>query len=314
MSRVRASARRLKYFRTSAHARGLIQELGCRRDDAQPAYLLGRSGAGERPDFSRILCLAGGVRSHVTVSELGEWAAALERNSISLEVLDGQACELVLDGAEWLRIQAQLAEAAVAFEQASAAWEETREQASAWTREVEHAARHGCGRRVPADPCVSPSFRAYDLLYLPPPSGDLMQPGVIALVVHVCAAFGMGAPGRVPTGDIDVIHFDCSTRKFSQELQRVRDVGWELMPPCCGRGAACPHLGRMAPEARQWRSGEHMDIRSLLDIPRALRSWLQPRALACGRDMPSVPQHLCPQDALLMMYGVKLCSCCGYVR
>ena len=127
---------------------------------------------------------------------------------------------------------------------------------------------------VPADPCVSPSFRAYDLLYLPPPSGDLMQPGVVALVVHVCTAYGMGAPGRVPTGDIDVLQFDCSAREFSQELQRVRDVEWELLPPCCGRGAACPHLGRMAPEARQWRSGEHMDIRSLLRIPHALHSWL----------------------------------------
>ena len=133
---------------TEGELRALIQELGCCRDDAQPAYLLGRSSAGERPDISRILCLAGGVRSHVIASELGEWAAALEHNSISLEVLDGQACELVLDGAEWLRIQAQLAEAAAAIEQASADREETREQASAWIREVEHAARRGCGRRA----------------------------------------------------------------------------------------------------------------------------------------------------------------------
>jgi hypothetical protein len=47
-----------------------------------------------------------------------------------------------------------------------------------------------------------------------------------------------------------------------------------LLPPCCGRGADCPHLSTVA-EPRQWPDGHEMDLRMLLPIPASLASYLR---------------------------------------
>ena len=50
-----------------------------------------------------------------------------------------------------------------------------------------------------------------------------------------------------------------------QYVSQGESVKWMLMPPCCGRGAACPHL--LSAEGPQWPDGSSLDLTSLAGIP-----------------------------------------------
>ena len=47
-----------------------------------------------------------------------------------------------------------------------------------------------------------------------------------------------------------------------------------MFPPCCGRGAACPHL-LLATDRRQWPNGDDLDLRVLQAIPEAFAGVLR---------------------------------------
>ena len=281
-----------------------------RLDDATPVYLLCRAADGCYAD-RRALVVAGDVRTHVTAIELTEWAARLARGSIYLHVASSETSEVVLGPAEQQRIDTHVSEQREQLKLADAEWEASRAQASEWRLEVEHAARRGCGLRWPSGPGVLPSFRAFDVLYRPAAGWLPSRRRSVAITTQVCRAYGGGDAFCMPTGELDVLLFDCVTRRFLRRLQRERDVDWELLPPCCGRGAACPHLGQMEPELRQWSNGKHLDIRPLLAIPGAFREWLESVVPAVDghRSLPSVPQHLCPLNSRLMTFGMQFCSC-----
>ena len=93
------------------------------------------------------------------------------------------------------------------------------------------------------------------------------------MVLEVESAFGFGAEFSVPTGQLRLLPWDVQNLKFCSSL-RCSDQMVVLLPPCCGRGADCPHLSIFA-EPRQWPDGHEMDLNMLLPIPASLASYLR---------------------------------------
>ena len=68
-------------------------------------------------------------------------------------------------------------------------------------------------------------------------------------------------------GQLHLLMWDELLSKFTRcpHVSQADSVGWQLMPPCCGRGAHCPHL--QASVDPQWPNGDELDLSLLTGIP-----------------------------------------------
>lgn len=179
-----------------------------------------------------------------------------------------RACEP--DADELSEMNAYLQQHAEVQQDAELQWEATRTEKAELDKQVEFEARRGCGLRSCWAGATS-AFRHGDLVFAPP-TGASTQPGV-AVVLEVESAFGFGAEFYVPTGQLRLLPWDVQNLKFSSSL-RCSDQVVVFLPPCCGRGADCPHLSIFA-EPRQWPDGHEMDLSILLSIPASLANYLR---------------------------------------
>ena len=280
-----------------------------RYHSALPPYLLDRESPRVRE--ARVIWVAGDVRNHVSTEELEEWANRLEQHaSTRLQVLLSNSRECIPNPGEEAVKDAHLAWRAELYAQAHADDQMRTEQIREAARfereaELERLICHGCGgwgfedprRRMSVDGAVGSRFPFHegDIVYEPPIERGGMHK--VAVVVKVCAdvpcsgcycAFVSdcntatrkwqvdrvrlgGDPGFFPTGDMTIAVFDTHRLCFDSCPQRVRLCGLQLLPPCCGRGAACDLAFRL-PEHRQWPNGDHLDLRILQALPTAFIS------------------------------------------
>ena len=103
----------------------------------------------------------------------------------------------------------------------------------------------------------------------------------------------------IERGEISIRLWDLNKLKFTtaHTVLTAHEHPWELLPRCCGRGAACPHLRCCAPEQRWWSNGDRLDLSLLTPIPTAFRKQTQlPGSSAQKRAKleASLPIHLRP--------------------
>ena len=81
--------------------------------------------------------------------------------------------------------------------------------------------------------------------------------------------------GAVPSGRLGLMGWDVDRRMLSRRIQKT-DIGgdshWQLLPPCCGRGAACPHLQSL--DEAQYPDGRHCELSDIVGIPADFRNVL----------------------------------------
>ena len=226
-----------------------------------------------------ILCLASSVHDQVSDAELSQWTEQLAQASVSLEILSGASDRhhCLPSAAERSRVDAWLAQQAAAIEADHADWEASRQAKAKLDMQSEFEARRGCGLRA-CSPGVTSQFRRGDIIYHAP-SSDTNIPSRIGVVFTVERSYGgsgHGGGGCVPTGKLSLLLWDPESRRFVRCLpvdsQQAR--GFSLMPPCCGRGAVCPHLVQSAPD-RQWPNGDALDLEAISPIPQAFASLLR---------------------------------------
>ena len=240
---------------------------GTRYLDAEPAYLLCRSGNNGLGD-GRVLCVAGGVRAAVPEWELAVWDELLGRASILFQVAGPLTCGITLTPQEHTEQVAHLERQAALQAEAAAEWEPIRAERSKWDCQVAFEARRGCGLRLNEaySTGIQPSFRVGNIIYSPPPDQST-QPG-IAVVLDVERAHGMGGFGAVPTGRLTLMLWDVHQRTLRRRTESTDyggDRHWQLLPPCCGQGAACPHLQWLeASSEAQFPNGDHLALSSIL--------------------------------------------------
>jgi len=258
-----------------------------------PAYLLARRPPTERrPRYVGITCLPGAVRDHLSAEQIAQWAERLAACSSRLVILDGNSRECAPDAdarASMLAhliqqgsiLQAEDAERA----QLSADWEAERSERAALDKQVLFEAQRGCGLRL-HEPGTRSPFREGDIVYHPPPANRSTQGGV-AVVFEVRR--GWVGSRRLPLDEFNLLMWDVQRLKFTRLERDVLSRDFILMPPCCGRGAACAHLLLTQFGRWQWPNGDDLDLRVLRPIPEAFSgllsnelragSWQQRRAL-----------------------------------
>jgi hypothetical protein len=226
------------------------------------------------------------VRSHVSADQLAQWVEQAAAASVRIDILSGESRECVPDAdlkasiIAHLTLQAEMLQIAdLERVQARAEWEAEREAKVALDRQVRFEAQRGCELRNPSLDGGRSPFRAGDIVYHPPPPDRSTQPGV-AVVFKVCHSLGgcrsYGAPAgrRVPTGELNLLWWDVHRLKFRKLERNVCDRDFTLFPPCCGRGAACPHLLLAQFGCWQWPNGDELDLCVLRPIPEAFSGLL----------------------------------------
>ena len=104
------------------------------------------------------------------------------------------------------------------------------------------------------------------------------------------------------TGELRLLMWDEVTSKITgcPRISQADAVRWQLMPPCCGRGAHCPHL--LAPADPQWPNGDELDLSLLTGIPGAFAKMLENELRQPGRQQQqSLRAHFKP---LLQLCGM----------
>jgi hypothetical protein len=223
--------------------------------------------------------VAGDVRNHVSMAELDEWADRLERRGVHLQILrtDSRMCELESDELE--SAHAHISRMAHVRFNARTEWEQLQVEVSRLDGQVawETLTRHSCGERLRAQDRRS-AFRTGDIVYHTPrvPVSDVELQHCVAVITHVhsrcCGEVDdRGKDFRLPTGELTLLRWDASRRDFISPMVTADyggDRDWTLLPPCCGRGAACPQLALTLPAERQWPN-------ELETLPEAFRAWMQ---------------------------------------
>ena len=239
-----------------------------------PAYLLCRRA--EPVGDGRAVCVAGDVRKHVSAVELNEWAERLERRGILLQILrsGSRACEL--DADEQASVHAHITRVQALRYEAESEWAPLQREASQLQKQVDWEAltRHSCGERL-REPGVRSAFRVGDIVYHAP-SHLKMQHGV-AVVTDLDCRTSAESEVRLSSGALALLLWDPAARAFKStiRLDFGGDRNWMLLPPCCGRGAACPQLALTLQEQRQWPNGDQLDVCELEPIPAAFLSMVQ---------------------------------------
>lgn len=103
-----------------------------------------------------------------------------------------------------------------------------------------------------------------------------MEHGV-AVITNVGQRTSAESHVRLPTGELSLLVWSPASRKFTQSVRT--DFGGErdfvLLPPCCGRGAACPQLALTMPDERRWPNGEELNVREINSISQAFLTFTQ---------------------------------------
>ena len=71
--------------------------------------------------------------------------------------------------------------------------------------------------------------------------------------------------------EMRLVEYNTQSLCFERTIRDVPGAGgrrWQLLPQCCGRGAACPRAWQL-PEHRQWPNGDELDMRILQALPAA---------------------------------------------
>ena len=248
-----------------------------------PPYLLER-----QPDlssFGGVMQVSGAVRRLIEESELAAWTEDLQ-GSMLLQVLssDADACspnpeeEAACDAHVRLRGQA-LSERTAAIKE--------REQLNG---RIRHEAHKGCGQRVtwewdPSQSNMKPTLKRGDIVYHPPPADRSTEAGVGVVTdvryAHGGISDGKGSDSGVRSGYVDVLFWNFGKRCFGRS-QEVWEVDFTLLPPCCGRGAGCPHLLlSQEPGDRRYPNGDVMHLKDLQAIPEHFQAKLD--TVTCSR-------------------------------
>jgi len=184
------------------------------------------------------------------------------------QVLQGESPVCDFSKSERASRDAMLAELKAAFEAEQAAVKEHGFLCSLATYEAEK----GCGLRIhkPLKGCFNPrsALRRGDIVYHHPPRPSA-RPGiaVVFAVGHGYGGSSGGYGGLVRNGQLHLLMWDELLSKFTRcpHVSQADSVGWQLMPPCCGRGVHCPHLQASADP--QWPNGDELDLSLLIGIP-----------------------------------------------
>ena len=256
------------------YARGAA--VNCAGVDPIPEYLIDRHmDPLANGDFIRI---SGSVRRLVDTDELAEWASAFSRYSTVFQVLasDSDSSNDPSPSEE----KALITHTAHA-RKAAREWGCTVRERSRLDVQVRFDAHRGCGTRImPGWPTTRSAPVLGDIMYCQP-NAQGGAPG-IGVVINVCQRHGQGVghAGLVCTGTVHMDFWDRGARSFSTRLDcDLSD--FVLLPPCCGRGANCPHLLGLPEGERQYPNGDALQLSDLSPIPGAFRAKLD--AYPCTR-------------------------------
>jgi len=73
-------------------------------------------------------------------------------------------------------------------------------------------------------------------------------------------------------GKVNVLFWSLHDHQFCRRVIRsMLEAELSLFPPCCGRGASCPHLHEKA----EWPNGDSLDLHDVEGIPDAFQKLLQ---------------------------------------
>ena len=250
--------------------------LSAPRDSAVPVYLLCRQA--EPVGDGRAICVAGAVRHHLPADKLRSCVNGLRtRRGIWLQILETDTRECIITDDEKANMNQHVSSLASLQFDAEEEWAPQRKEAGELSEQLEweRLTRHSCGERLHSRNSRS-AFRVGDMVYSPPWKCR-MQHGVAVITwMGGCTSAESGV--RLPTGELELLMWDPESRRFAERTVRTDYGGccnWMLMPPCCGRGAACPQLARARPEERHWPNGDNLLLNDIVPIPAALRAWAE---------------------------------------
>ena len=239
-----------------------------------PPYLLER-----QPDlssFGGVMQVSGAVRRLVEESELAMWTEDLQ-GSMLLQVLSSEADACSPNPEEQAACDAHVRLRGQALSERTAATKE-REQLNG---RIRHEAQKGCGQRVtwewdPSHSNMKPALKRGDIVYHPPPADRSTEAGV-GVVTDVCYAHGgisdgKGSDSGVRSGYVDVLFWHLGKRCFGRSCE-VWAHDFTLLPPCCGRGAGCPHLLlSQEPGDHRYPNGDVLRLDDLQAIPECFQA------------------------------------------
>ena len=118
---------------------------------------------------------------------------------------------------------------------------------------------------------VRPRFQ--DGTVVLPPLQPVTQPGVAVIL-----------SGGFPSCTFSILPWDLQRLRFGEQkhIDKAALANAVLLPPCCGRGAACNHLQRQ--EHPQWPNGDAFSLDVLRPLPQALGRRLEQAALRLHGD------------------------------
>ena len=271
--------RPLHHRRTVDQLTNLLHEKiadNCRELLAEPVppYLMERPFQLSFWSSASVIQVSGSVRDHISAHRLACWAEDLRGSNFLFQVLSSDADECAPTAEEQAACDAHLTR----WRQVEDEQEAARIERSLLDLRARHEARRGCGQRIPRwnaeSPNVLPACRRGDLVYHPPPPDRSTGP-LVAVVMHVCTGHGGVGFGGIssrgcPTGDARLLFWSPQSRRFTSLKYDVPVRDFTLMPPCCGRGAGCPHLAQS--EDPQWPNGDALRREEIEPIPEALRT------------------------------------------
>ena len=248
-----------------------------------PTYLLER-----QPTISSIggvMQVSGAVRGLVDAIELASWSEELQ-GSMLLQILSSDSVVCAPNAEEAAVCSEQQEHRRTLLRERTAADKE-RKQLDACIR---HEAQRGCGHRInwewdPSRSNLSPALRRGDLVYHAPPADRSTEPGV-GVVTDICYAHGgisdgAGSQGGLRSGYVKVLFWQFGKRCFGCS-QEVWESDFTLLPPCCGRGAGCPHLLlSQTVDQHTYPNGDPLRLKDLQAIPDAFQATLD--SMPCSR-------------------------------
>ena len=248
-------------------------------EEPVPTILLDRTEPLSWP-HGRVVQISGFVRQLVSASRLQEWKAFLaDATLLQVLVSDADACDPSVD--EEAACQDHLTRWRAMRDTRGAEQAAVRDERAQLNALALHEARKGCGSRIGCESGIElnskPAIGMGDLVYYDPPSAcertTTPTVGIVTKVHYHGGTYGQGfgslPPILSPSGEIDLAVWSTSEHKFCTR-NFVSNKGFILMPPCCGRGARCPHLASQDPALRQWPNGDPLDLD---DLKQCMITW-----------------------------------------